>query len=431
MPYLGNVPATNFSTVAYQDLTGGSGTSFTLNHPAGSAQDIEVFVNNVRQEPGVAYTVAGTAMTMTGTVASTDDFYVVFQGKAIQTVVPGDNTITAAMLQSGAVVTKATSNPTVSTNGTQGDLYLNKTTGEMWCLTDATTNANVWTNIGDGTGDITPTYQAKLLLVAGGGGGGSTTGGGGGGGEVLFASSFTLTIGNTYSVTVGAGGAGAIYNTSASTVGGSTSFGSAATAIGGGGGGTGATSPTVGGSGGGASSASGSTGAAASGTSVSGFTTYGNAGGTNAGGTASAAGGGGAGGAGGNAGVNGSVGGLGGVGIDLSSHFGTSVGADSGYFAGGGGGGSQSNTGGGAASGGLGGGGTAQANASTGEAGTANTGGGGAGGGWSTNYGNGGNGGSGVVIIRYSGSQQGTGGTVTSPSGDTMHVFTSSGTFTA
>jgi hypothetical protein len=135
MPYLGNVPATNFSTVAYQDLTGGSGTSFTLNHPAGSAQDIEVFVNNVRQEPGVAYTVAGTAMTMTGTVASTDDFYVVFQGKAIQTVVPGDNTITAAMLQSGAVVTKATSNPTVSTNGTQGDLYLNKTTGEMWCLT--------------------------------------------------------------------------------------------------------------------------------------------------------------------------------------------------------------------------------------------------------------------------------------------------------
>ena len=47
MPYLGNIPATNFSTISYQDLTGGTGTSFTLDFAAGSAQDIEVFVNNV------------------------------------------------------------------------------------------------------------------------------------------------------------------------------------------------------------------------------------------------------------------------------------------------------------------------------------------------------------------------------------------------
>ena len=103
MPYLGNTLADRFTTVSYQDLTGGSGTSFTLDHPAGSAQDIEVFVNNVRQEPGVAYTVAGTTMTMTGTVASTDDFYVVFQGKALQTVTPGTNTITTAMIQDNAI----------------------------------------------------------------------------------------------------------------------------------------------------------------------------------------------------------------------------------------------------------------------------------------------------------------------------------------
>jgi len=40
----------------------------------------------VRQEPSVAYTVVGTDLTMTGNVASTDDFYVVFQGKAQQSV---------------------------------------------------------------------------------------------------------------------------------------------------------------------------------------------------------------------------------------------------------------------------------------------------------------------------------------------------------
>jgi hypothetical protein len=96
MPYIGNPPAERFTSFAYQDLTGGSGTSFTLDNPVGNPQEIEVFVNNVRQEPGVAYTVSGTGLTMTGSIASTDDFYVVFQGKAIQTAThPSDRALTA------------------------------------------------------------------------------------------------------------------------------------------------------------------------------------------------------------------------------------------------------------------------------------------------------------------------------------------------
>jgi hypothetical protein len=82
MPYIGNVPAEAYSEVRYQDLTTQSGTSFTLDYPVGSEGEIEVFVNNVRQEPTVAYTVNGTALTMTGSIAATDDFYIVFQGKA-------------------------------------------------------------------------------------------------------------------------------------------------------------------------------------------------------------------------------------------------------------------------------------------------------------------------------------------------------------
>jgi len=96
MAYIGNPPADRYSSVSYQDLTGGTGTSFTLDYAVGSANEIEVFVNNVRQEPSVAYTVSGTALTMTGTIASTDDFYVVFQGKAQQTVThPATHALTA------------------------------------------------------------------------------------------------------------------------------------------------------------------------------------------------------------------------------------------------------------------------------------------------------------------------------------------------
>ena len=39
-------------------------------------------------------------------------------------------------------------------------------------------------------------------------------------------------------------------------------------------------------------------------------------------------------------------------------------------------------------------------------------------------------GGSGIVIVRYAGAQQATGGTITTAGGYTTHVFTSSGTFT-
>ena len=89
MAYIGNIPATQFASLDYQDLTGVTGSpskrGFTLDNTVGSANDIEVFVNNVRQEPSVAYTVSGTTLTMTGDVETTDDFYVVFQGKSIGT----------------------------------------------------------------------------------------------------------------------------------------------------------------------------------------------------------------------------------------------------------------------------------------------------------------------------------------------------------
>ena len=103
MAYIGNVPADKYTTIDKQVITGDGGTGYTLDHAVANAQEIEVFVNNVRQEPGVAYTVSGTTLTMTGNVASDDDFYVVYQGKAIQTVVPADDTITTAMLQDNSV----------------------------------------------------------------------------------------------------------------------------------------------------------------------------------------------------------------------------------------------------------------------------------------------------------------------------------------
>lgn len=133
MAYLGNTPAARFSAMDKQTITGDGTTGpYTLDHAVGNEQEIEVFVNNVRQEPSVAYTVVGTALTMTGNVASTDDFYVVFQGKAQQTVThPSSSALQATTgTFSGALsaTTGTFSGATSSTDLTlSGGLYLGGT----------------------------------------------------------------------------------------------------------------------------------------------------------------------------------------------------------------------------------------------------------------------------------------------------------------
>ena len=105
MGYVGNQTTTAFTSMDKQDITGNGGANYTLSHAVANANEIEVFVNNVRQESGVAYTTNGTALNMTGNVASTDDFYVVFQGKAVGTIVPPDGSVSTAKIADDAVST--------------------------------------------------------------------------------------------------------------------------------------------------------------------------------------------------------------------------------------------------------------------------------------------------------------------------------------
>lgn len=227
--------------------------------------------------------------------------------------------------------------------------------------------------------------NALALIVGGGGNGGAGYQGGGGGGGVLVIS-FLLQTGSN-NISVGSSGQNSFLNSS--------------TAIGGGG------SGLNGGSGGGGgyltSPGTGSAGQGNNGGSGLNFT------------------GGGGGGA-GSPGVSSSgAGGNGGSGLSVSfSNI-------PGRFFGGGGGGSRNDgiIGQGGGNSGQGGGISGQPGAVPVD-GATNTGGGGGGGGAST----GGVGGSGIVIIRYSGPQIATGGTITSVGGDTIHTFTATGSST-
>ena len=87
MPYVGTGLVGNFASTFRDEFTGdGSNTNFTLSRNAHHENDLEVFVGNVRQQPGDAYTVSGTTLAFTGTPANGEVIYVVHQAGALQTV---------------------------------------------------------------------------------------------------------------------------------------------------------------------------------------------------------------------------------------------------------------------------------------------------------------------------------------------------------
>lgn len=280
------------------------------------------------------------------------------------------------------------------------------------------------------------TNTINYLVVAGGagGGGGGNSGGsasspGGGGGAGGVKTGTLSDMAGAYTITVGAGGSGGAAGNPGviGTNGSNSSIAALVVSTGGGGGGPGGagagSAGANGGSGGGAGFRNDATVGTPGSASPAG---QGNDGGSSGDGGANVgAGGGGGKGAVGTSVPTGLSGGAGGAG-SASSISGASV-----TYAGGGGG-SCNNAGGGSAGAGGSGGGGAGTKGGSGVAGTANTGGGGGG---ASNSGGGaaagGAGGSGIVIVSYTtGTVNATGGTITTSGGNTIHTFTTSGTFT-
>lgn len=445
----------------------GSTVNFTLSSDPSTENNTSVFISGVYQQKNT-YSVSGTTLTFsTAPPAGTGNIEVAYSTPlAIGT--PSDGTVTTAKIVDGAV--------TAAKMGSDAPLGVsdksNSSTG-YFALPSGTTAQRPGTPVNGMIRNNTTTnkmevyqngewvnyvlaYDLDYLIVGGGGGGASQHAAGGGGGGFRTATAFTVTSGTSYSITVGAGGAaGTEFGTTGSGTdglsGSNSSIGSIS-AVGGGGGG-GFTGSAYSSSPNGKSGGSGGGGGSDTGTGGSGTSGQGNAGGNGAnhGSGGGGGGGGGAGAVGANANTSASTAGNGGAGLQ------SNIDGNNYYYSGGGGGGAyNANTAGNGGIGGGGGGGSSIAGNASGVAGTgggsarnsgangtrgdaepngnggaggANTGGGG--GGSSRGDNSGGNGGSGIVIIRYLGSQKGTGGTVTSSGGYTIHTFTSSGTFTA
>ena len=99
MPFIGNQPALSYTSFAKQDFTTSATTSYTLDNPVANANELALFINFVRQEPG-SYSASGTTLTLTEATSSSDDMYCVYLGKAVQTVNPPNASVGTSQLAS-------------------------------------------------------------------------------------------------------------------------------------------------------------------------------------------------------------------------------------------------------------------------------------------------------------------------------------------
>lgn len=98
MPYLGSAPTTSSQSLVKQDFSVSATQNYTLSQSVTNANDIALYINNVRQEPTTAYSASGTSLTLTEATTGSDDMYCVYIGRAVGTINPASGSVGTSQL---------------------------------------------------------------------------------------------------------------------------------------------------------------------------------------------------------------------------------------------------------------------------------------------------------------------------------------------
>ena len=125
MAYIGNIPAEAYTNTVKDSFNGtGSATAFTLSQPT-VTNDVRVVVENVVQDPTVAYSVSGTTLTFTSAPPSgTANIYVVHLGAAVMTAIPPSEIADATVFASNVTVQGAFTSQGIDDNATSTAMTL-------------------------------------------------------------------------------------------------------------------------------------------------------------------------------------------------------------------------------------------------------------------------------------------------------------------
>ena len=141
MAYIGNVPAEKYTALTQQTFSTPTGTSFTLSQAVTNSVDIDLYIDNVKQDP-TTYSVSGTALT-TSTIASPSTMYCIYNGRAMQTVNPPDDSVGLAQLAGGTdgniISYDASGNPVAVATGSDGQVLTSAGAGQPCAFETLTT----------------------------------------------------------------------------------------------------------------------------------------------------------------------------------------------------------------------------------------------------------------------------------------------------
>ena len=168
MAYIGNTPADKFLTLEKQTFTTSATDTYTLDREVSSVNDLELFLNNVRQEPTEAYTISGTTLTLASAITSSDSLYCVYQGRAVGTQAPATGSVTNGML-AGSIANSKLANSSITLNGSAVSL------GGSATITEGITVADEFRLTTNFTNNATP-ISSNLERIDGSGQGTLGTG---------------------------------------------------------------------------------------------------------------------------------------------------------------------------------------------------------------------------------------------------------------
>ena len=162
MSYIGNTPTTQAFAPAIDYFSGnGSTVAFTLSRPVASVAQVQVFVNNVPQNPSTAFTVSNQTLTFTGAPSSgTNNIYVEYTSPItqVQGLTQSPSVIGPMYVAiNGATPLGGATNPILGTSGSANNYVqsyvLNQTNGanssaDFTAYPSNGTDAAGWVDIG-------------------------------------------------------------------------------------------------------------------------------------------------------------------------------------------------------------------------------------------------------------------------------------------
>ncbi len=169
--YIGNTPGTQLYNSALDTFNGDAVTvAFTLARAVGTEKDLDVTVNGVPQDPNNSYTVNGNTLTFTEAPSvGTGNIIVRYRAYVVTTIVPDDESVTAAMIANTTITgvkiaTGTITGAKIASATITGDKITANTIGSSNLTTTGVT-AGVYGGTGN-TVNITVDAQGRITAAA-------------------------------------------------------------------------------------------------------------------------------------------------------------------------------------------------------------------------------------------------------------------------